>query len=126
MSIHHSLRSLWLLLAVAFLMADSLGHASSEPIRFVYVHGTNQNTKESHQRFNQKVSRLHPYIKDALEQEPLAQEHLLDGGRQMISPQPISFFWGDLSQEELTTLHRSLFSSQLTEKGLNLAERARK
>jgi hypothetical protein len=99
---------------------------SAKPIRFVYIHGTNQNTSESHQLFNQDVAQLHPYLKSALEQEPLVKAHLLGDGHQTISPQTINFFWGDLSQEDIQGLNRNLFSKQLRNRGLNLADRARK
>lgn len=100
-------------------------HASQESLRFVYIHGTNQNTPESHESFNQKVAGLHPHLMSALEREPLVKERLLQDGRLTISPQTINFFWGDLSQEEIKSLHRGLFSEQLKGGGLNLASRAR-
>lgn len=99
---------------------------SPEAIRFVYIHGTNQNTPESHQVFNKRVARLHPYVQTALEQEPLVKAHLLDGGKLVIAPQTINFFWGDLSQDAIQALRRNLFSKPLQGRWLNFAARARK
>lgn len=114
------------LLGLVWLMLnDGLTCASAEQLRFVYIHGTNQNTPESHEFFNRKVAGLHPHILAALEQEPLSKTHLLENGKLAISPQTLNFFWGDMSQEEVRALHQGLFSSQLMGGWLNLASRAR-
>lgn len=107
------------------MCAIDRAQSAQDLLRFVYIHGTNQNTPESHESFNRKVAGLHPYLMSALKQEPLVKERLLQNGQMDISPQTINFFWGDLSQEEIKMLHRGLFSEQLKGGGLNLASRAR-
>jgi len=97
-----------------------------ELLKFVYVHGTNQNAAESQQKFTREVAGLQPYLKAALEQEPLAEAHLLDGGRMKIDPQTLDFFWGDKSHVSIEAVRRNIFLPQLNRGFLKLGERSRK
>ena len=115
---------LLLMLAVGILDLPAV-FAIAEPIDFVYIHGTNRNTPDSQQFFNESVAKLHPYIKSSLEKEPLFQAHALEHGQYEISPKTINFFWGDASQVAIESLRRSVYSSPLIHGWLHLAERAR-
>jgi hypothetical protein len=97
----------------------------AEEIQFIYIHGTNQNNKESRSRFNASVSRLHPQVIRAASQEPLIKSQLLENGQYRISPQTLNFFWGDRSYIAITAMKRNLLTPQLVSGFLNLAERAR-
>jgi hypothetical protein len=92
-------------------MKDVTKHSGSEKqntVKFVYVHGTNLNTLESRQDFEQRVKRLHVEIMTAFGASKLIHEHLLQNGRLSISPEPTIFFWGDRSQSELNFLKSDL------------------
>jgi hypothetical protein len=97
-----------------------------DALKFVYVHGTNQNTPESHHLFQQRVANLHPHIMAALEHDALAKAHLLDGGKMTIDPITLDFFWGDQSQVSIEAVRRNVFIPQLNRGFLKLGERARK
>lgn len=123
----HFARSLLFGLALLLsLGAVSLADKSQEALKFVYIHGTNQNTPESQRQFQQRVAGLHPHIMAALEQDPLVQAHLLDGGKTAIDPRTLDFFWGDQSHVSIEAVRRNIFLPQLNRGFLKLGERARK
>lgn len=99
--------------------------ASKNMLRFVYIHGTNQNTPGKHEQFNRSVARLHPQIKSAMERDPLVQSDFLEGGALGISDQTLNFFWGDKSQVAIQAVRRSVFNPQLGYGWLQLGQRAR-
>ena len=115
---------LFFLLTVGILGLPSV-QAAPEPIHLVYIHGTNRNATDSFRLYNDGVTKMHPYIKSALEAEPLVQTHVLDHGKYEISAQTINFFWGDASQVAIESLRRSVYSRPLIYGWLHLAERAR-
>ncbi len=122
---------LWGRIACSSLLTASLsiGHVRAEtvpqPIEFVYIHGTNQNSPESHTNFNQRVAKLHPQIMTAMNHEPLVKSRLLENGKLSISPQTLNFFWGDRSRVAIQAMKRNVLSPQLMAGFLRLAARAR-
>jgi len=100
--------------------------AQSEALKFVYIHGTNQNAKTSKQLFNDDVAKLHPHIKSALENEPLAREHLLDQGKMTIDPESLNFFWGDKSHLAIESVRHNISLPQLSKGVLKLGDRGRR
>jgi hypothetical protein len=78
------------------------------PVKFVYIHGTNQNTLESRFRFEQSVKRLHGEIVNVFENNRLIQTQWFHQNQYYISTEPVVFFWGDRSQSELEFLKRDL------------------
>lgn len=115
-----------LLYSVLLLLWFGVPDASqAESIKFVYIHGTNQNTPQSQQHFNQEVAGLHPEIIKALEKEPLAKRHLLENGRLSIDPKSLNFFWGDKSHLAIEAVRRNIFIPQFNRGFLKLGERAR-
>ncbi len=89
-----------LVIAALFPLTHAETSVLPRDIHFIYIHGTNHNTPQSHQDFNQAVKRLHPILRADLSQDPLVQAHLLKNGAYRIDTNPIAFFWGDQSREE--------------------------
>lgn len=115
----------WMIFTVLLL---GVSQAATEPqaIQFVYIHGTNQNSPQSHTEFNARVSKLHPQVMMAMTDEPLVKIRLLENGQRSISPQTLNFFWGDRSRIAIQAMKRNLLSPQLMTGLLRLAARARK
>lgn len=122
-SIHWFIRMLILFIWLTGLSSNQA--ARCEALQFVYIHGTNQNTDKSQGHFDEEVTKVHPYIKAALEKEPLVQTHLLENGQLSISPQTINFFWGDKSHLAIQAVRRNIFVPQLDKGWLHLGQRAR-
>lgn len=114
-----------LILVIGWGSLNSILAVRCETLQFVYIHGTNRNTDKSQGDFNEEVTKLHPYIKAALEKEPLVQAHLLENGQLSISPQTINFFWGDKSHLSIQAVRRNIFIPQLNKGFLHLGQRAR-
>lgn len=113
----------WLLCLFGFWIPSL---AQSETLKFVYIHGTNQNTAASKGKFNADVAMLHPHIKSALENEPLAREHLLNQGKMTIDPESLNFFWGDKSHLAIEAVRRNVALPELSKGVLKLGDRGRK
>lgn len=97
----------------------------ADALRFVYIHGTNLNTPESHDRFNQSVANLHPHIKTALESDPLVRSSFLQDGSLAISYETLNFFWGDKSRVAIQAVRRSVLNPELIYGWMSLGLRAR-
>jgi hypothetical protein len=107
-----------------FLMSMA-SFAYGEALQFVYIHGTNENSSVSQKLYNERVAKLHPEMKAALEKEPLIKAHLLENGQLPISPKTLNFFWGDKSHLSITAVRRNVLNIQLNKGFFKLAERGR-
>lgn len=105
--------------AVAFLLCFAGLKAQSEPnsVKFLYINGSNNNTKDMKDWYFNGVKKLHPYMKKAFEGNEYIYEQILDQGSKNIDAEPFIFFWGDRSQKELESLNQDLaFSSMVSTK----------
>lgn len=80
------------------------GTCKAQDVNFIYIHGTNDNNYAKKQEFSKSVAELHPYIKKAFENDPLAKKHFLRDGYYVIDSEPIAFYWGDRSKEDLNLM----------------------
>jgi hypothetical protein len=77
-------------------------------ISFLYINGANNNDEKMKNWYENGVKKLHPYMKKAFEQNEKAQKYFLKNGKYFIEEQPIIFFWGDKSHNELTFVENDL------------------
>lgn len=64
-------------------------------ISFIYINGSNIKDAKISKWYVNGIRKFHPYMKNAFEQNPLAQKYFLKCGKYFIEEAPIIFFWGD-------------------------------
>lgn len=69
-------------------------------IDFIYLHGSARPYEEQRDEFYAYTGPMHQWIMAELYSQPEIQEGLLEDGRLRINPDPIAFYWGNLSAEE--------------------------
>lgn len=104
-----------------FLLAFSLAFAlysscnfccAAEGISFIYINGSNNNDKKMKNWYENGVKKLHPDMKKAFDQNPLSQKYFLRDGKYFINEDPVIFFWGDKSHEDLSFVEQNLEMSK--------------
>lgn len=68
---------------------------------FIYLHGTQRNSEEARDGFLEYVDPLHDWVMAELYTRPEAHAGLLENDRLRINPEPVKFYWGDMSSEAL-------------------------
>ncbi len=87
---------------------------SKEPtlITFIYLNGSNdfdyKNRLKFKEDFEAKVQKLHPQMMKEFEENELSQKLLLKNGELKINPNPIVFYWGEKSLEEVKNIDSDL------------------
>jgi hypothetical protein len=69
-------------------------------IDFIYLHGSARPYEEQRDEFYAYTGPMHQWIMAELYSRPEVQEGLLAGGQFQINPDPVAFYWGNLSAEE--------------------------
>ena len=81
-----------------FAALQSISFASD--ISFVYINGSNNNNEKMQNWFEKGVRKLHPAIKNQFESDEQVKQLMLQ--REMnIVEEPVIFFWGDKSKNDL-------------------------
>lgn len=81
-----------------FAALQSISYASD--ISFVYINGSNNNNEKMKNWFEKGVRKLHPAIKKEFEADEQVKQLMLQ--REMnIVEEPVIFFWGDKSKNDL-------------------------
>ena len=105
-----------LFVLLAFMCIGSV-YASEEPtsVKFIYINGSNNLAYNNRLKFKtafvEDVQKLHPQIKQKFEEDKIINEVFLQNGKYTISPEPITFYWGDKSLKVVETLDRDLKSA---------------
>ena len=105
-----------LFVLLAFMCIGSV-YASEEPtsVKFIYINGSNNLAYNNRLKFKtafvEDVQKLHPQIKQKFEEDKIINEVFLQNGKYVISPEPITFYWGDKSLKVVETLDRDLKSA---------------
>ncbi len=94
----------FLLVFLMFFCALSAPSFAKDNIKFIYIHGTNDNSYEKKLEFNENVEKLHPYIVNEFNKSELANKYFLQNGQYKISEKAIPFYWGDQSKNDLNIL----------------------
>lgn len=108
------------ILLVFILLSFTFGQACSatEPtnISFIYINGSNdlsyKNRLKFKETFENDVKKMHPIMMQGFEEDELGKKMLLQNGKYKINPEPIIFYWGDRSLNEIKNIDSGLNSAQ--------------
>ena len=76
-------------------------------IDFVYLHGSARPSEKDRDQFFGYIDPMHDWISAALYDRPEVQQWLLGDGEK-INPEPIKFYWGDMSGDEFSEVENLL------------------
>ena len=74
-------------------------------VSFIYLNGSNTNTKDSKEEFLKGVDYLHREITKQFMQDELIKTKWLNGGELTINKKAIPFYWGDFSKNEIEIMN---------------------
>lgn len=77
-------------------------------ISFIYINGSNSNDDKSYNWFVNGIEKLHPILKKQFEKNDRINELFLKNGEYQINNNPVIFFWGDKSQNNLLFVKKQL------------------
>ena len=77
-------------------------------LSFVYINGSNNNDEKMRNWYIKGVQKLHPVLKKKFETNKEIQEAFLDKPQYKINEEPVIFFWGDKSKNDLEFVQRQL------------------
>ena len=77
--------------------------------RYTYsINGSNNNDEKMRNWYVEGVQKLHPVIKEKFEKSKEIKEAFLDKPQYKINEDPVIFFWGDKSKNDLEFVHQQL------------------
>lgn len=81
-------------------------------VSFIYINGSNNNDKKMKNWYENGVKKLHPILKYTFNKNPLSQKYFLRNGEYYIQNDPVIFFWGDKSHQDLEFVENDLALSK--------------
>lgn len=99
-------------LTIFLFFALQLNCFAQTGVTFLYINGSNNNDAKMKKWYENGVQRLHPYMKNAFETDTLAQKYFLKDGKYSINKEPVIFFWGNKSHEDLSFVEKNLAISK--------------
>ena len=117
------MKKIFLLLVISMFLFGTLtfaqGHqtkASQTMVTFIYINGSNDLSAENRLKFRESfvkdVKKMHPLMQEAFESDDLIQKNFLKNGRYKINPEPVVFYWGDRSLNEIKNIDNGLNSAK--------------
>lgn len=104
------MRKIFVLFLLFFAIQSSCFAQSG--MSFLYINGSNNNDAKMKKWYENGVKKLHPEMKKAFEKNEFTQQYFLKNGDIKIEEKPVTFFWGDKSQEDLSFVERNLAISK--------------
>jgi len=104
------MKKFFLTLIVLFVIQSSC--FAQAGITFLYINGSNNNDTQMKNWYENGVRKLHPYMKNEFEANPLTVKYFLNDGQYSINKEPRIFFWGDKSHEDLSFVEKNLAISK--------------
>ena len=101
------MKKLLLLLLLFLLNYSSCLSQQSTDIKFIYLNGSNTNTEKKRNDFVHGIFNVQRVVKSVLENDSYICQNLLKNGLYKIDKEPLIFFWGFESKDnlnEITTL----------------------
>ena len=77
-------------------------------VSFVYINGSNNNDEKMTKWYIEGVQKLHPVLKEKFEKNKEIKEVFLDKPQYKINEDPVIFFWGDKSKNDLEFVQNQL------------------
>lgn len=100
---------LLILLFFLFLQTNCFAQTG---ITFLYINGSNNNDVKMKNWYENGVKKLHPYLKKEFEKNTFTQQNFLKNGENYIEKEPLIFFWGYKSHEDLSFVEKNLAISK--------------
>lgn len=101
-----------IILALFVLIVVQLNCFAQTGVTFLYLNGSNNNDLKMKNWYETGVRRLHPYMKNAFEDNIYSQKYFLKNGQYYISKEPAIFYWGDRSHDDLSFVEKNLAISK--------------
>lgn len=77
-------------------------------VSFVYINGSNNNDEKMTNWYIEGVQKLHPVLKKKFENNKEIKEVFLNKSQYKINEEPVIFFWGDKSKNDLEFVQQQL------------------
>lgn len=100
-----------LLILLFFLFLQTSCFAQTG-ITFLYINGSNNNDIRMKNWYENGVKKLHPYLKKNFEENEFTKQYFLKNGKNYIEKEPLIFFWGYKSHEDLSFVEKNLAISK--------------
>lgn len=98
--------------AKSFAYDSSNDYSKPTLITFIYLNGSNdlsyKNRLKFKETFEKDVKKLHPKMVEGFSNDALAKKLFLKDGKFQINPEPIVFYWGDRSLNEIKNIDNGL------------------
>lgn len=91
-----------------------LQNVSFANVSFVYINGSNNNDAKMKNWFEKGIQKIHPAIKKKFEQNKEINAFFADNPEYKINEEPIIFFWGDKSKNDLAFVQKQLDITKAT------------
>lgn len=104
------MKKIFLILFVLLILQASC--SAQTGITFLYINGSNNNDQKMKTWYENGVKKLHPYMKNAFDSNPKANEYFLKNGQYSINDIPEIFFWGYRSHDDLSFVEKNLAISK--------------
>lgn len=104
------MKKIFLIIVVFFILQTNC--FAKTGITFLYINGSNNNNEKMKNWYENGVKRLHPYLKKEFETDPLAIKYFLKDDKYFVNNNPIIFFWGDKSHDDLSFVEKNLAISK--------------
>ena len=98
--------------------ASEVVNGSSSPslVTFIYINGSNdlsyKNRLKFKESFEKDVRELHPKMKEGFENDALSRKLFLKDGELKINLEPVVFYWGDRSLNEVKNIDKGLLNAK--------------
>lgn len=100
-----------LLILLLFISFQARCFAQSG-ITFLYINGSNNNDVKMKNWYETGVKKLHPCLKKNFEENEFTKQNFLKNGENYIEKDPLIFFWGYKSHEDLSFVEKNLAISK--------------
>ena len=94
-------------LILVFLLCQNICQAQTE-VSFLYINGSNNNDEKMRNWYIEGVQKLHPVMKEKFEHNKEIKKAFLNTKQYKINKEPVIFFWGDKSKNDLEFVQKQL------------------
>lgn len=102
------MKKIILILLLLILGSSSTFAQDTQPVRFIYINGANNDTPQMKQWFFDGIGKLHTQMKKQFDNSDFVEEKFLQNGKRTVLSQPEIFFWGDEAAKNLQTVDAKL------------------
>ncbi|MCR4881034.1 MAG: hypothetical protein K6A44_03685 [bacterium] len=102
-----------IIIALLFIFAFSLNALATENLSFVYINGSNNNDDKMRNWYEKGVHKLHPVMRKKFLTNSAIRKHYKDKGNISIKKEPVVFFWGYDSRNDLNFVKDNLEVSKM-------------